>query len=104
MILSAQDRQETQLSDLGSLLSRTYTKYKGAGHRVRRHDNTGLRNTYIGAESQATHVVHPHQVRHIPIYTNPTLPLLRVIQLHWVVHVADIPVDRGGEVPGPRGW
>jgi hypothetical protein len=77
MILSAQDGQETQLSDLESLLSRTYTKYRGAGHRAQRYNNTVLRNTYIGAESQATHVVHPHQVRRILIYTDPDLTTAR---------------------------
>jgi hypothetical protein len=103
MILSAQDGQETQLSDLESLLSCTYTKYKGAGHRARKHDDTVLWEHVHRAESQATHVVHPHQVRHMPIYTNWDLPLLWVIYLHRFVLAADIPVDRGREVPGPRG-
>jgi hypothetical protein len=104
MILSVQDGQETQLSDLESLLSRTYTKYRGGGAQGTEHNNTVLRKHVHRAESQATHIVYPHQVRHMPIYTNQDLPLLWVIHLHWFILAADIPVDRGREVPGPRGW
>jgi hypothetical protein len=93
MILSVQDGQETQLSDLESPLSRTYTKYRGGGAQGTEHDNTVLQKRVHRAESQATHIVHPHQVRHMPIYTNQDLPLLWVIHLHWFILTADIPID-----------
>jgi hypothetical protein len=71
---------------------------QGAGH-----EDTGLRVTYIGAESQGDSCSPSTSGEAYTNNTSPILPLLRVIQLHWVVCVADIPIDRRGEVPGSRG-
>jgi hypothetical protein len=77
MILSMQDGQETQLSDLESLLSRTYTEIQGYGAQGTKHNDMVLGKRVHRAESLSTHVVHPHPVRRTAIYTNPALPLLQ---------------------------
>jgi hypothetical protein len=71
---------------------------QGAGH-----EDTGLRVTYIGAESQGDSCSPSTSGEAYTNITSPILPLFGVIQLHRVVHAADIPVDRGGEVPGSGG-
>jgi hypothetical protein len=71
---------------------------QGAGH-----EDTGLQVTYIGAESQGDSCSPSTSGEAYTNNTSPILPLLGVIQLHRVVRAADIPVDRGGEVPGSRG-
>ena len=79
----------------------------GTGYGVRAqgagHDDTGLRVTYIGAESQGDSCSPSTSGEAYTNNTSPILPLLGVIQLHRVVCMTDIPVDRGGEVPGSRG-
>ena len=82
-----------------------YYRVQGTGYGAQgtEHEDTGLRVTYIRAESQGDSCSPSTSGEAYTNNTSPILPLLGVIQLHRVVRMTDIPVDRGGEVPGSRG-
>jgi hypothetical protein len=83
MVLSMQDEQETQLSNLESLLSRIYTRIQGTRAQGTEHNLGVLRTCIHRAESQATRVVRPHPTRHTVIYTNRGLLIHRTHLPPW---------------------